>query len=136
MGNSLSFVVNVLENLPIGCVILDSDGKIISANGCMASYFNSCCADYKGKKLGDVFNCLVVSGNGEPFKPLADCTFADIRNGIECVRNHNGADRWLQISTNVVNIDENEYIVASVLDTSASKELDQMIKAGDEKYNF
>lgn len=153
MSDSLSFLSNTLENLPIGCVILDSNVNIINANSDMFSYFNTHCKDYKGKKFGNVFNCSVVAGTGELCGTLSECDLCDIKNGFECVINkknqlkeielshnflinHTIVDKWFKVSANIIHVDEIEYVLANILDISETKKLENLLKMNDEKYKL
>jgi diguanylate cyclase (GGDEF)-like protein/putative nucleotidyltransferase with HDIG domain/PAS domain S-box-containing protein len=153
MTNNLSLIISALENLPIGCVVVDSEINIIYSNNCMFSYFNISDIDYKGKRFGNVFNCAVVANGEGNCGTLAECSLCELRNGIECViRKEVGAleaelnhifqindefqTKWFGARANIIQADEKEYIIVNLLDITSSKKLETLLKKNDEKYRM
>lgn len=135
----------VFENSPVGLVLINKDTTLRDVNNYMFNSFDLTAQSIMGKRFGNVFNCAVVSSNGEICGESETCKACGLRTGVSMVLNegitisdivmdHNfiigktNQKKWFKISASRIEDDGDTFAVVSFVDISTQKEYEELLK--------
>jgi len=82
MVEGLNYLSELLDDSPIGFLIVDEDTKIVMCNDFLFKLFETEPVDYIGEQFGNVFNCINVGQEGLLCGTSARCKSCNLRNSI------------------------------------------------------
>ena len=144
IAKSLKLFEAIFENSPVGLVLLNEDTTIRDVNKYMLEAFQMTEQIVKGRRFGNVFNCVAVSEQGAICGQTEICKSCDLRNGITSVLkdgdilaetlihhnfyiNNTEQQKWLKVSASRISEGNDTFAVVSFSDITTTKEYEALL---------
>ena len=141
--NTLKFR-HIFDNSPVGLVILNRDSTLRNANMYAFETFQLSPKTVRGKKFGDLFNCVATSASGTGCGEAKQCQSCHFRLGVSAVLNegvtiqdtvmdlafvNDGSEtkKWFIVSATRVVSHNDVYAVVSFFDISTLKGFEEAL---------
>jgi len=85
VSNDLFYAL--FQNSPVGNLLIDQDTRLIDANQFIFKFFNEDERPVKGKRFGNIFNCVAVVGTEVECGTTEECQSCLLRQGVTHVIN-------------------------------------------------
>ncbi|OJV63102.1 MAG: hypothetical protein BGO41_10395 [Clostridiales bacterium 38-18] len=131
-GCDSDVLINLIDNAPIGMILLNEQTEVIYANEAMASYFEYS-PEGDHQQFGNLFNCQIVSNAEEDCGTKRQCTNCKIRNNIKNAIRYRRAIKDIKVHKAFINngITHNKWLDISIVPIVRTDEIQLILFIND-----
>lgn len=123
---------SLIDNSPIGMLLLNSQTEVVYANEVMETYFEYF-PENKSSQFGNLFNCQIVSNEENICGTKRQCSNCKIRNSIKNAIQHNRAIKDIKVHKTFIKngITQNKWLDVAIVPIEIEDALNLVVYIND-----